>query len=69
MGEHKATGVNLQVACTLARHLAWIPRTISGQCSWMLVNQVARLSANLLVRARLRMVMNNPQQFTRKKKR
>ena len=28
-GTHHATGVNLQVACTLTGHLAWIPRTIS----------------------------------------
>ena len=32
-GKHHTTGVNLQVACTLAGQLAWIPRTISRQCA------------------------------------
>lgn len=32
-GKHHTTGVNLQVACTLAGHLAWSPRTISRQCA------------------------------------
>ena len=65
-GKHHTTGVNMQVACTLAGHLAWISPPLPGsvhdaKAIKEAYSQTAWRPVKPLVRTHLRKAVNKPQ--------